>query len=62
MTTSNAQGQGSLPAYYKPAKLTATQRDEIGYRRHEGEGPMALAAEYGVSSQTIHNCVKKPRP
>jgi hypothetical protein len=43
-------------------KLTSAQRLEIGYRRMEGESPMALALEYGVSRGTIDTCPKVERP
>lgn len=43
-------------------KLTTAQRMEIGYRRMEGESPMALALEYKVTRGTIDNCPKLERP
>lgn len=48
--------------YMKRAKLTAAQRQEIGYRRFEGESPMTLALEYKVSRATIDGCAKMERP
>lgn len=53
---------GSVARWESPAKLTPAQRDEIGYRRDEGETNRTLATEYGVSVSTIDNCAKKPRP
>jgi hypothetical protein len=50
------------PHKYKASKLTAAQRDEIGYRRMEGERAIDLALEYGVSRRVIDMCVSKERP
>lgn len=50
------------PFHHQPPSLTARQRDEIGFRRMEGETVRALAAEYGVSTDNIRRCVPKERP
>lgn len=34
-------------------KLTAAQREDIGRRLADGEKPIDLAAEYGVTASTI---------
>lgn len=47
---------------YQPSKLTPQQRDEVGYRRMEGEGVRDLALEYGVSRTSIDKCAPKERP
>jgi hypothetical protein len=54
-------GEGSIPAHYSKPKLTAAQRDEIGYRRAEGERVYDLAAEYEVNTSTIRACTVKFR-
>ena len=57
------EGLGAKGApFFKAPKLTSTQRMEIGYRRHEGERAIDLAAEYGVSRALIDTCTKLPRP
>lgn len=48
--------------YGNKPKLTPADREEISYRRMEGEMPMALAAEYGVVSSVIKGIAKKERP
>jgi len=40
------------PSHQRP-KLTPPQRDEIRRRIEDGEAPVDLAAEYGVSVRTI---------
>ena len=50
------------PSPLRKRKLTTAQRMEIGYRRMEGEKPMDLALEYGVSRTTIDGCAKMERP
>ncbi|WP_060887631.1 hypothetical protein [Streptomyces caniscabiei] len=40
---------------FKPPKLTSAQRDDIVRRLGEGEKPVDLAAEYGVSGGTIRS-------
>lgn len=47
---------------YQPAKLTPAQRDEIGFRRMDGETIRDLALEYGVSRTSIDKCAPKERP
>jgi hypothetical protein len=41
------------PRYYQPPKLTPAQRDEIRRRLGEGERPIDLAKEFGVSPRAI---------
>jgi hypothetical protein len=43
-----AEGFGSARA-----KLTPQQRDEIADRLDEGETPMSLATEYGVTASAV---------
>lgn len=38
---------------WKPPKLTTEQRAEIARRLADGEAPIALAAEYGVTANRI---------
>lgn len=47
------QGIGNQPNYYKPSKLTPTQRDEIRQRLRDGETAKVLALEYGVSADYV---------
>lgn len=54
-------GMPGMPLLYKAAKLTPAQRDEIGFRRMEGEPVRSLAAEYGVNTDLIRTCVPKER-
>jgi DNA-binding NarL/FixJ family response regulator len=47
---------------WKKPKLTTAQREEIIRRLGEGEKPMDLAAEYGVSGGTIRGLRQYVRP
>ena len=42
-------------------KLTPADRDEIGYRRGDGEPVADLAIEYKVTASTIRGCGVKHR-
>jgi hypothetical protein len=44
------------------AKLTPSQRTEIGYRRMDGESPRDLALEFGVARNTIQLIQPLERP
>lgn len=61
-TSDIAFGRFNGSSIYQPAKLTPAQRDEVGYRRMEGEGVRDLASEYGVSRSVIDKCAPKERP
>lgn len=41
------------------SKVTPRQRDEIIRRRREGEDPMALALEFGISAAYIRNTLSQ---
>ncbi len=51
-----------LPAYYKRAKLTPAQRQEICFLRMEGHTPKDLAAQFGVTRNTIYSISPSERP
>jgi Mor family transcriptional regulator len=52
---------GRYPRHYALPSLTPAERDEVGFRRMEGETVRSLAAEYGVTTDLIRKCVPKER-
>lgn len=54
--------KGNTPSWERPRKLTSAQRQEISYLRYEGYSLMELAAQFNVSSRTIHNMPPVERP
>lgn len=47
--------RGRDPSRWQPPKLTAEQRGEITRRLADGEEPMDLALEYGVTASRIRD-------
>lgn len=61
-TTDIVFGRQRVGSLWAPPKLTAAQREEIGFRRLEGDGIRDLAAEFKVSTNVIRDCQPKERP
>ena len=52
----------SRPAHHARPKLTPAQREEVAYRRGDGDSLANIARDYGVSTSLIGAIAIRERP
>lgn len=54
-------GRMSSPSFYARPKLTPAQREQIAYRRGDGDSLTTLARDYGVSTSVVGTIAPRER-